>query len=49
VNATELGIKNLKREMAWLEQATVKPLEDFDELGQPFDRMVGQWRTEMNR
>jgi hypothetical protein len=47
VQATTLGMKNLKREMAWLEQATVKPLEDFDELGQLYDRMVGQWRTEM--
>jgi hypothetical protein len=47
VRATELGMKNLKRGMAWLEQATVKPLEDFDELGQLYDRMVGQWRTEM--
>ena len=48
VRATELGVKNLKRGMAWLEQATVKPLEDFDELGQLYDRMVGQWRTEMS-
>src|SRR5215203_1483649 len=48
VKATELGMKNLKRGMAWLEQATVKPLEDFDELSQLYDRMVGQWRTEMN-
>ena len=24
-----------------------KPLEDFDELGQLYDRMVGQWRPEM--
>src|SRR5574338_1225384 len=48
VRATELGMKNLKRGMQWLEQATVKPLEDFDELGQLYDRMVGQWRTEMN-
>jgi hypothetical protein len=47
VRATELGMKNLKRGMQWLEQATVKPLEDFDELGQLYDRMVGQWRTEM--
>jgi len=47
VRATELGIKNLKRGMQWVEQATVKPLEDFDELGQLYDRMVGQWRTEM--
>lgn len=48
VRATELGMKNLKRGMQWLEQATVKPLEDFDELAQLYDRMVGQWRTEMN-
>src|SRR5688572_10706088 len=48
VKATELGMKNLKRGMQWLEQATVKQLEDFDELGQLYDRMVNQWRTEMN-
>jgi hypothetical protein len=48
VQATTLGMKNLKRGMQWLEQATVKPLEDFDELGQLYDRMVNQWRTEMN-
>ncbi|MEJ7810022.1 MAG: zinc-dependent metalloprotease [Gemmatimonadaceae bacterium] len=47
VKATELGIKNLKRGMQWLEQATVKPTEDFDELGALYDRMLGQWRTEM--
>ena len=47
VKATELGMKNLKRGMQWLEQTTVKPLEDFDELSQLYDRMVGQWRTEM--
>src|SRR5688572_19183662 len=48
VRATELGVKNLKRGMAWLEQATVKPTEDFDELQQLYQRMVNQWRTEMN-
>ena len=48
VQATALGIKNLKRGMQWLEQATVKPTEDFVELGQLYDRMVNQWRTEMN-
>jgi hypothetical protein len=47
VKATELGMKNLKRGMQWLEQTTVKPLEDFDELAQLYDRMVGQWRLEM--
>jgi hypothetical protein len=48
VKATELGMKNLKRGMQWLEQATVKPTEDFDELQQLYQRMVNQWRTEMN-
>ena len=40
--ATELGMTNLKRGMEWLEQAMVKPLEDFEELGQHYDRMVNQ-------
>jgi len=48
VKATELGVKNLKRGMQWLEQATVKPTEDYDELAQLYQRMVNQWRTEMN-
>ena len=48
VKATELGMKNLKRGMQWLEQATVKPTEDFDELAQLYERMINQWRTEMN-
>ena len=47
VKATELGMKNLERGMQWLEQATVKPTEDFDELSQLYERMVNQWRTEM--
>src|SRR5918993_619734 len=48
VRATELGVKNLKRGMAWLEQATVQPTEDYDELQNLYQRMVNQWRTEMN-
>ena len=48
VQATTLGLKNLKRGMQWLEQATVKPTEDYDELAALYQRMVGQWRTEMN-
>ena len=47
VRATTLGLKNLQRGMQWLEQATVKPGEDFDELTELYERMVGQWRTEM--
>jgi hypothetical protein len=47
VEATTLGMKNLRREMAWLQSATVKPTEDFDELSQLYDRMLAQWRLEM--
>ena len=47
VQATTLGLKNLRREMAWLQSATVKPTEDFDELAQLYDRMLSQWRLEM--
>jgi Met-zincin/Domain of unknown function (DUF5117)/Domain of unknown function (DUF5118) len=47
VRATELGIRNLKRNMQWIETATVKPLEDFDVLSELYGRQVGQWRTEM--
>ncbi|MEP6492015.1 MAG: zinc-dependent metalloprotease [bacterium] len=48
VRATELGIKNLKRNMQWIEGATVKPLDDFDVMGELYNREVGQWRTELN-
>src|SRR6185436_8234908 len=47
VRATELGIKNLKATMKYVVPATVKPLEDFDELSQLYDRVIGQFRTEM--
>jgi hypothetical protein len=47
VRATELGLKNLRRGMQWVVQATVKPLEDFDDLQQLYDRMIGQFRTEL--
>lgn len=47
VRATELGFKNLKRNMQWIESATVKPDEDFDVLGELYNRQVGQFRTEL--
>ena len=47
VRATELGFKNLKRNMQWLESATVKPTEDFEVLAELYGRQVGQFRTEL--
>jgi len=47
VRATELGIANLRREMAWVLPATRKPTEGWDDLDNLYGRMVGQWRTEL--
>ena len=47
VKATALGIKNLRREMAWLQSTTVRPTEDFDELSALYDGMMSQWMREM--
>jgi hypothetical protein len=47
VRATELGFKNLKRNMQWIEGASVKPLDDFDVLSELYNREVGQFRTEL--
>jgi hypothetical protein len=46
--ATGLGIKNLQRVADMLIPATVKPAEDFDDLGEVYDRLVGQWTLELN-
>ena len=48
VRATELGVKNLKVVMGYVAAATVKPLDDFDELGLLYAAVIGQWRTEMS-
>jgi hypothetical protein len=47
VRATDLGIKNLKRNMQWIEGASVKPLDGYDVMGELYNRQVGQWRTEL--
>ena len=47
VRATELGFKNLKRNMQWIQSATVKPTEDFDVLAELYNRQIGQFRTEL--
>ena len=47
VRATELGFKNLKRNMQWIESATVKPTDDFAVLSELYNREIGQFRTEL--
>jgi hypothetical protein len=47
VRATELGFKNLHRNMQWIESATVKPTEDFEVLSELYTRQIGQFRTEL--
>jgi hypothetical protein len=47
VKATGWGIKNIKREMAYLIPATVTPTEGYDDLNTLYGRLIGQWRTEL--
>jgi hypothetical protein len=47
VEATRLGLANLKRVAGYLVDATSKPGEDYDLLEQMHDALLGQWRREM--
>jgi hypothetical protein len=47
VRATDLGFKNLKRNMQWIESATIKPTSDFSVLSELYNRQIGQFRTEL--
>ena len=46
VKATELGFRNIRRVMEYLETAALKPMEDNSDLAELYDRTVGQWATE---
>ncbi len=47
VRATDLGFRNLKRNMQWIQSATVKPDQDFEVLAELYSREIGQFRTEL--
>ncbi len=47
VQATRLGIANLKRVMGYLERAATKPGEDYKDLSEMYDIVWGQYNTEM--
>jgi len=46
VKATELGIRNLKRDMGMLAAAVLKPGENYDELGHMYQAIWDQLRLE---
>ncbi|HZS45356.1 MAG TPA: zinc-dependent metalloprotease [Blastocatellia bacterium] len=47
VKATELGLKNLLRVSDYLLPATTHEGESYDELKEMYNRMMGQWATEL--
>ncbi len=47
VKATGWGLRNIKRQVAYLIPATTKPTENYDDLNQLYGRLIGQWRTEL--
>jgi hypothetical protein len=48
VEATALGLKNIKRVASYLIAATVKPGEDYTELNDMYNQLVGQYVTELH-
>lgn len=48
VQATGLGLKNLKRTMEFLIPVTTRPGENWDELNTYYGAILGQWVREMN-
>ncbi|HEX5829499.1 MAG TPA: zinc-dependent metalloprotease, partial [Gemmatimonadaceae bacterium] len=47
VRATELGLRNIKRLVPMLIPATVRGLENYDDLRELYGRLINQWATEM--
>jgi len=47
VRSTALGIKNIKRLVPKLIPAATQPLEGFDDLRLLYERLIGQWATEL--
>lgn len=48
IASTTLGIKNLKRVADMLLPATSQPGEPYEDLQELYERMLGQWATELN-
>ena len=48
VTSTRLGLRNIERVVPMLIPATVREGEDFSDLRELYDRLVGQWTTELS-
>ena len=48
ISSTSLGLKNLARVSDMLLAATSQPGEPYDDLGELYGRMLGQWVLELN-
>ena len=47
VRSTELGLRNIRRIVPMLIPATDAPGRDYSDLGEIYDRLLGQWTTEL--
>jgi hypothetical protein len=48
VKSTELGFRNIRRVMGYLESAALQPMADNSDLAELYNRTVSQWATEAN-
>ncbi|HEU0016504.1 MAG TPA: zinc-dependent metalloprotease [Longimicrobium sp.] len=48
VKSTELGFRNIRRVVGYIQGAAVRPGEDNADLRELYDRTVNQWATEAN-
>lgn len=48
VKSTELGLRNIRRIVPMLVPAIERPGQDFADLGELYERLIGQWSNELN-
>ena len=48
VKSTELGFRNIRRVIGYIERAALRPMQDNSDLRELYDRTVNQWATEAN-
>lgn len=48
VKSTELGFRNIRRVMGFLERAAIQPMRDNSDLAELYNRTVSQWALEAN-
>mgnify|MGYP006201126105 CR=1 FL=1 len=48
VKSTELGFRNIRRVMDFVQRAATRPMTDNSDLQELYNRTVSQWATEAN-